>query len=197
MHYDSAAKYLPKAVSPAIAVYNVTGISALAGDKQMAPLLTTQKPRLSFKFVIDASGQTDLVRAEASVEEMVKVIVEKVNATAANATAEAAEGEKKEGDAAAPAAPADSEKAAEKPAEGGDDAKADKEKEKADGIQTEVNADGVEIQYRLKKKTHRFTLSVSKAAAPGSIAPLNKEQKAAVRALYVGARLCSVIDCAL
>lgn len=200
MAYDSAAKYLPAAVSAQIATFNVTGISAIgkgdsAQDKALAELIAAgQKPRVALKFVLDASGMVDLVRAEATLDDQIKVPVEpKASAPAkpaddkVNATATAtADGEKKaEGDAAAekkedaPAAAAAEKTPEELAAEKEAQEKADKEA----GIIVEKDADGNEKRYTLKKKTHRFVLTITKGTAPGAQQPLNRQQKSAVTAL--------------
>ncbi len=60
---------LPPGVTPRAVTYTVTGVTALANDASLAPLLAHKGPRLSLVFVLGETGITTLTSAEALLEE--------------------------------------------------------------------------------------------------------------------------------
>lgn len=176
--FHDAAKYMPEGIPTPIGVYNVTGLTALVNDAKKAELLKDQKPRVSLTFKLDASALAILVKAEATLEEMVKVPAPKkpkaapaaANATATNGTD--ATGDKKD-ETATPAADA-ADATAEKKAEAATpaaDATAEKKEETTE-----------EPEFIMKKKEHRIPLTITFVGAPGSLEPMNKTHKLLARA---------------
>jgi hypoxia up-regulated 1 len=165
--------------------YNVTGLSKLVAGERYAELLKTQKPKVSLSFLLDASGVSTLSRAEATLEEMVKVPKPKKTVPVAktNSTANATEGEaeeRKEGDAGEKA---EEKTEAEKTAEA-DAAAAASEEKKDDASSTDAasaESDG-EPEFTLKKKTHTIPLTVVKTGSPGSIESMNATYKLLAKA---------------
>lgn len=140
--YDVADKGGLEAETPiAIANYSVTGISD-AAEKHAALLKeTNEKPKVSFSFVYSPSGVMELVSAEATIEELVKVPVPVVKASS-NSTTNATKSE--EGKSTTDA-------------EGKSDTKEEKTEESAE---KKEEAKPEEPKFTTKKKNHRYTLKV-------------------------------------
>jgi hypoxia up-regulated 1 len=71
------AEGLPVNTDNNLRVFNVTGIEKVIGDEKNAKLLEEQSPRVSLSFVLGNSGLINLAKAEATLEEMVQVPIEK------------------------------------------------------------------------------------------------------------------------
>ena len=179
-HESSKANALPAGIPLPIDLYNITGVARLLNNSRYTDLLVDQKPRVSLSFMLDSSGLSTLVRAEATLEEMVKVPKAKakpaakvnVTATATNdaeakkdsTTEEGAEKKEAETEAAATEAAAAA-------AEG-------EEKKDADAAAADASKEGdAPEEFTLKKKTHTIPLSVVRAGSPGSIESMNATHK--------------------
>jgi len=198
---------LPAGIPLPLDSYNVTGLTKLVespSPKYAELLAAGKKPKVSLSFLLDSSGVTTLTRAEATLEEMVKVpkpkpkpAAPKVNATAtatANATdsasANATETAGAEGDAEKNAAEAtpEAEKKEETPAAAEGEEKKDEaatdaaaaDGEKKDDASAEKKDD--EPEFTLKKKTHTIPLLVSKNGSPGSVESMNATHRLLARA---------------
>jgi len=163
---------LPPGIPAPIAAYNITGLSRLGESAKYAPLLTDQKPRVSISFQLDLSGLVSITRAEATLEEMVKVPKPKAkdtktNETNTNATADANATQTEETKKAEDA----TEQTGEKAAEG-----------------SETNGEEEE-EFIMKKKLHTIPLTVSKIGSPGSIERMNATQKLLSKATLEKLRL--------
>jgi hypoxia up-regulated 1 len=209
----AGALTLPTGITLPIDVYNITGLARLSESTKYGHLLADgQKPRVSLAFMLDHSGLSSLLKADATLEEMVRVlkpkakVVPKVNATAsaenattadANSTAPATEGETPaaaatEGTEAPEATAAGEDKPATEEAvqpktEGSDEAAAAAAgAEGAEATDAAVAADAApeEPEYIMKKKTHTISLTVSKIplGVPGALASMNATQKLLAKA---------------
>jgi len=199
----SGALPLPVGIPLGLDVYNVSGLSRLSneGAKYAHLIAEGQKPRVSLSFMLDHSGLTTLLKADATLEEMVKVLKPKakapaatknetdtVNVTAnadANATATATEGEVPT-EGAEPAGT--EEKKEDTPAsENGEESKPAAESEDAaasEGAAAATPTDAAaateaesEPEYIMKKKTHTITLRVNKLFSTSSVSAMNSTQK--------------------
>jgi hypoxia up-regulated 1 len=178
MHHDSA-KLLPAGVSASVASFNITGVEALYKDDANKRLTDTQKPKVALSFQLDASGIVDLVKAEATLEEMIKVpLPKKVNKTETAAKAAAADKDKTadadatKTDASADATPSTDDAATDaKKADDttGEAAKASDETVPAATATTDdaTPAAAEEPQFAMRKKIHRFNLAVTRGSASG------------------------------
>ena len=70
LDYDEGSEFLPVGTNSALDRYNITGISEFAKEMEDKGL---GKPKVSLQFELSSSGITQLVRAEAVVEEIITV----------------------------------------------------------------------------------------------------------------------------
>lgn len=174
VHHDAPAQ-LPAGVSQNIGRINITGLDALARNTDKQELLATQKPKVSLSFILDASGLVDLVKAEATLEEMVKVPVakpkaeKKDEATAAAPAAGEGEGEAEAGAGAEASTEGEGEVAAAAAGEG------EAEGEGAAAATGEGEAEAEVVEYKMQKKTHRFPLKLSRNGGSFAVQPLSRD----------------------
>lgn len=172
--FHESPELLLSPFSAPIAEYNITGLTALMSDtKYAAALANGQKPKVSTSFVLDSSGLVDLVRAEATIEEIVKVPVKKPNATATatanssteaeNATATATEDAEESG----VETPTEDEEAASTPAAEAAPATTDDQ------------------EFTTKTKIHRIKLKITRASpeGPGFVKNIDQAAKLAGKAM--------------
>lgn len=141
--------------------YNVTGVSALMKNDKYSELLKSQKPRIALSFLLDSSGITTLVKAEATLEETIQVPVTKqknnqttnINSTISNSQNNSSTN--------------------------------DTQQDTNDNNPTATNSsdDETEIEYTSQKKVHTIPLRVIFAGSPGSIESLSLADKASSRAV--------------
>lgn len=169
-HEATKSAVLPAGIPLPIDLYNVTGLTKLMNSTRYADLLKDQKPKVSLSFLLDNSGLSTLVRAEATLEEMVKVpiVKKKTPAKKEDATEEATATEKKEGEEA-------EKKAADEAADA-------TEKDAAAASSDEKAPESEEPEFTLKKKTHTIPLTVVKVGSPGSTESMNATHKVAAKA---------------
>lgn len=160
-HETGKSVVLPHGIPAPLDHYNVTGLNALVANPKYTDLLKEQKPRVSLSFLLDSSGVSSLVRAEATLEEMVQVPVKKAPKKDTEEKKADNDTEKKDG-----------EEAADKKESSSDEKKDEAEK-----------ADTEEPEFTLKKKTHTIPLTVVKTGSPGSIDSLNATQKFQAKAV--------------
>jgi len=159
-----------------IANYNITGVEAIITDaKYAAALASGQKPKISISFILDSSGMVELVRAEATLEETIQVLVAAKNASkSTNGTASVGPANATSGESAGEAGAASSESGADETDDSTQDKSAtDEEPEvstsaaaseggvsSAAANDTVVNATGTgeAAQYVNKTKLHRIKL---------------------------------------
>lgn len=140
-------------------------------NDRYAELLKTQKPRISLSFALDSSGITTLVKAEATLEETIKVPIVKSklnstnNANNTNANETAAEGNESE------SASTTNEANAAADAAGG-----------ASGASAATAAGDDEVEYTSKKKVHSVSLKIVRSGNVGSIENLSLADKSASKA---------------
>lgn len=175
-HESSKNNVLPAGIPLPIDLYNITGVARLLNNSRYTELLVDQKPRVSLSFLLDSSGLSTLVRAEATLEEMVKVPKAKAKPAKVNVTATATD------DAEAKKESTEEEGAEKKDAEtpatdaAATDAAAAEGEEKKDSADAAA-ADASPEEFTLKKKTHTIPLQVVRAGSPGSIESMNATHK--------------------
>jgi hypoxia up-regulated 1 len=174
--FHEAAESLPADTNSQLLIYNVTGLSDAHTKERYAELLKAQKPKVSLSFLLDNSGIVSLVKAEATVDDQVKVYLpkEKVNATSTrnnstdnNSTATESGTESSEAEKAG--------ETSAKPAE-----------TKAEAKDASILSDE-KGEYRLKKQLLHIPLRINALPVPGTVQAMNffdkKEARARLSAL--------------
>jgi molecular chaperone DnaK (HSP70) len=166
---------LPKGVSVPICSYNVTFGETLKSEK-IQTLLQDQKPKVALSFSLSSSGIASLFKAEATLEEMVRVAVPKISANVTakpNSTSNTSEGD------AAEQKPAEGEEDGEQAEKADKEPPADKEvEEEPKDAAAAVTPETIEpstnetetnetVEYKMHKKVHRFNLKFSTNYPPG------------------------------
>lgn len=211
LNYEVAA-ILPEGSNKKICSYNITGLDGLMANPKYQALLADQKPKVSVSFSLSSSGIISLVKAEATLEEMVKVAVPKPKSFNAskieNATnseeskASTNSSESVESDAGTTNPSQDSEEGTkaeaeeEKAKEETESKPVDKEDDESDPSdlpnpedESSANASNTvveqeQVEYKMQKKTHRVDLKIS-MGFPGDVTlPMNSTMvKAGVKRL--------------
>lgn len=196
MHYDNP-KLLPEGISAKICTYNVTGFAAITANEKYQALLADQKPKVSVSFSLSSSGIVSLVKAEATLEEMVKVAVPKAkvfnaiktdNETAVNGT------NSTEGSESSSEPVEDVTKTEEAKEEAEEEASEEVKPESAADINgsdikssddNTTNATELDqVEYKMQKKTHRFELKIDMGYPDDLALPMNSTMvKVAIKRL--------------
>ena len=150
--YDSV-DLLPLDITPFIANYSISGIKDVVSKNQ--ELLTAESqehpfPKISFTFYLNPSSILELISAEASIEELIKVPVKKpkVEVKKDNSTVSEASG-----------TDADKSESVEAQKVDAADVSAPEKSEEKETIASEV-------EYTTRKKTHRFPLQIKRLDVP-------------------------------
>lgn len=208
-HEVTKSNALPTGISTPIDLYNITGLTQLMNNTRYADLLREQEPRVSLSFLLDQSGMTSLVRAEAALDEMVKVPVpkkkpakvdpevvkendtdaaaaEEEKAPESDATqTEGAEGDNTDAEKADAAAEKAESEEVPVPSSDEESASTDAAESSDAASESESAAAAVEEEepeFTLKKKTHTIQLKVTKVGSPGSVAAMTQVDKIAAKA---------------
>ena len=197
---DTASALLPASIPLPIVSYNVSGLTAAASNPKYTTLLETQKPRVSLVFLLDSSGIVSLFSAEATLEEQVKVKVDKpkraaVNTTAnvtdeaENATTTATDGES---DASTTADTATEGETADSTTTGATESTSDTSSDESSSTPAAAAAEE-EVEYRYKKEIHRITLKTTVVPIPGATAPMSFADKREARARLAAYRRADAV----
>jgi hypoxia up-regulated 1 len=146
-NYDSKDD-LPEGSEPQIAVYNVSGIAKFAAEMNEKNLSV---PKVQLTFMLDASSMVRVMKAEATVEEIIPAKELNITDDAANATDAATDAATDETDAA-------------------DDATADADSNSTDANETDTNStdsnstanDTKPVKPKATKKVHRVQLTIER-----------------------------------
>jgi len=198
LHYDSPS-LLPKGVSPAIGIYNVTGIVDLIANQ--SELFTNQQPRINLAFSLTYSGTVHLSRVEATAEETIQVRVKKAKAKKSESTTTESETKDKEASGKTEgegSEPGDGEKNDNNKDKESDGESKENEPESKGEENKEAHADGSssktkendtkedakedeeeaeeEVKFESQVVTRKFPLKINFGGAPGGPLPLNEQQ---------------------
>jgi len=180
--YEEDSETLPSGTELAIERYNITGVEAFAKEMEEKGL---GKPKVSLQFELSSSGITQLIKAEAAVEETYTVEEEveieeeeeeeakEVDETKDEAAA-ATEGEEKKEEAAAEEEKKDEETKADDTATDGEATKEGDDKEKANETKPEPKKKKTKMVEKEKKRMHKRPLNVVTYHV-GKVQPHNEE----------------------